>query len=49
MKGKTIEKRVLQVVEKVIGMEVKKNNDIWPPVCGGFVHQPKRPIPKKER
>ncbi|MBD5466493.1 MAG: cyclic lactone autoinducer peptide [Lachnospiraceae bacterium] len=47
MKKEIIEKKVLQVVGKVISLEVKKNSNIWPPLCCGFVHQPKRPIMNK--
>lgn len=46
-KKKFIEKKVLKVIGKVVDMEVQKTANIWPPLCGGLVHQPKRPIKKK--
>lgn len=44
MKKEVFEKKVLQKVTKVASAEVKKNSRIWPPLCCGFVHQPKRPV-----
>jgi len=42
MKREIIGKRALRLIEKVVGQEVRKNNGIRPPICGAFVHQPKR-------
>ncbi len=48
MKKEVIEEKVLQMVAKVIGSEVRKNERMWPPICCGVVHQPKRPKGKSE-
>lgn len=34
---------VLKVIEKIARHEVKNIQNIWPPVCMGIYHQPKRP------
>jgi cyclic lactone autoinducer peptide len=44
MRKSNVKKNVLKVVEKVISLEVEKNNSMWPPLCMGIYHQPKRPI-----
>ncbi len=46
MKKEVIEEKVLQTVAKIIGSEVRKNESMWPPICCGVVHQPKRPKDK---
>jgi len=43
MKKVNIENMVLEMVGKVVKLEVKKNENAWPPICTGIVHQPKRP------
>lgn len=49
MKKNVKEKGIFNVISKVLGAEVQKNAIIWPPLCGGFVHQPKRPMKNKEK
>ncbi len=34
---------VLKAAGKFVQHEAKKVYRGWPPVCGGFIHQPKRP------
>lgn len=38
--------RILKLAGKVVTMEAKRVNSDWPPICGGFLHQPKRPTKK---
>ncbi len=40
---KSIKKNVLKAVVKMADFEANGGNAIWPPICVGFVHQPKRP------
>ncbi|MBQ3512453.1 MAG: cyclic lactone autoinducer peptide [Lachnospiraceae bacterium] len=49
MKKNLEEKGILNMITKVLEVEVKKNAIIWPPLCGGFVHQPKRPLKNKDK
>ena len=44
MEKKAVEKKVMKAISKAVGNKVKANADIWPPLCGAFVHQPKRPV-----
>ncbi len=39
----TNSKKVLEVVEKVARIRVEQNVYKFPPICRGFLHQPKRP------
>lgn len=34
---------LLKAVEKVVEVRVDLNGKMWPPICIGFLHQPKRP------
>jgi len=43
---KSVKKNVLQAVVKMAEIEANEKNAIWPPICVGFVHQPKRPKKK---
>lgn len=43
MKKQVVEDKMLQAVAKAVGTKVKKSDQLWPPICGGIVHQPKRP------
>lgn len=42
--------RVLKIVGRIavkgVQRDVGKNRYWWPPVCAGFLHQPKRPVKK---
>lgn len=42
-KKETLEKKVLNVVEKIAQKEITENLYSWPPHCMGIYHQPKRP------
>ncbi|WAJ22799.1 MULTISPECIES: cyclic lactone autoinducer peptide [Clostridia] len=42
-KKETLEKKVLNVVEKIARKEITENLYSWPPHCMGIYHQPKRP------
>ncbi len=43
---KKINKKLLEMVECVTRNEVMRNSFIWPPICSGIFHQPKRPNKK---
>lgn len=47
MEKKVVEKKVMKAISKAVGNKVKANADSWPPLCGAFVHQPKRPVHDK--
>lgn len=47
MEKKVVEKKVMKAISKAVGNKVKANADIWPPLCSGFLHQPKRPVHDK--
>jgi hypothetical protein len=49
MRKEKMEEKVMQKVAKVVGKEVQRSESMWPPLCGGFVHQPKRPVERKEQ
>ena len=38
--------RILRLAGKVVKMETKRVHSDWPPICAGFLHQPKRLIRK---
>lgn len=38
--------RILKLAGKAVTMEAKRVNSDWPPICIGFLHQPKRPVRK---
>lgn len=40
------ESRILKIAGKLAKAEAKKTNAGWPPPCGGFLNQPKRPVKK---
>lgn len=40
---KTHEKKIDQVLQKLIIKMVKNEVDEWPPTCGALLFQPKRP------
>jgi hypothetical protein len=40
---KTIRRVLLEAAKKIGEREVIRNASHWPPYCGGFAHQPKRP------
>lgn len=40
------ESRILKAVGKLAAMEAKRVDSDWPPICAGFLHQPKRPAKK---
>jgi len=43
----SVKKVALQLLEKVVRVEVKKDKDHDFPICLGIFHQPKRPQRKK--
>lgn len=43
MEKNNLKRSILKVVEKIIRVEVEKNDSYWPPLCNGIYHQPKRP------
>lgn len=46
---KQVNKKVLEVVERIVRYEVEQKNRAWPPICIGIFHQPKRPIVQQEK
>ncbi len=40
------ESQILKAAGKIVKMEAKRVNSDWPPICAGFLHQPKRPCKK---
>jgi cyclic lactone autoinducer peptide len=38
---------VLKIVERVARMEMNYSSDSWPPKCSAILHQPKRPMKRK--
>lgn len=46
---KQVNKKVLEVVERVVRYEVAQKSKTWPPFCTGIFHQPKRPIVQQEK
>ena len=38
--------KMLEVVERIARVEVERNQNWWPPICSGILHQPKRPKKK---
>ncbi len=45
---KKVEKGLLSIVEKVVRLEVQKNDGGDPPICPFILHQPKRPKKQAE-
>lgn len=43
-----IRNKMLKVVKEMTKNEVEKINCQWPPLCSGILHQPKRPLNKKQ-
>lgn len=35
---------IIKVAGKLVKMEAKHVDSGWPPICAGFLHQPKRPV-----
>ena len=40
---RTVKRTLLEAVQKIGEKEVIRNTSYWPPYCGGFAHQPRRP------
>lgn len=40
---KTLKRNALKVMKAATKAEVKRSTEIWPPLCAGLLHQPKRP------
>lgn len=45
---KKVEKALLNIVKKVVSLEVQKNDGGDPPICPLILHQPKRPKKQAE-
>lgn len=41
------ENRMFDLAGKFVKRETERINAKWPPMCIGFLHQPKRPVKKK--
>ena len=39
-----VKKGVLQLVGKILQIQVEKDQKKWPPQCCGILHQPRRPV-----
>lgn len=50
MKGKgSVKKALLQVLALMAEDEMEVNIYSWPPICAGILHQPERPIDRKNK
>lgn len=48
MKKEEITKSALKILAGITAREIEKNTSMWPPRCGFFLHQPKRPVQKEK-
>lgn len=48
VKKRNLNQYLLEAVEKIARIEVKKTIYGWPPDCAGIFHQPKRPKKKQQ-
>lgn len=49
--GESLNKKhnVLKVVEAMARKKVESDSFRWPPLCTGILHQPKRPVQRKNK
>lgn len=49
--GESLSKKhnALKVVEAVARVKVTSDSFRWPPLCTGILHQPKRPVQRKNK
>ena len=45
---KQVNRKVLEVMTKIVRYDVEQRRSSWPPLCGGIFHQPKRPIAQQK-
>lgn len=45
---KQVNRKVLEVMTKIVRYDVEQRRSSWPPLCGGIFHQPKRPIAQRK-